>query len=84
MARSVAQDSIPLFNVVGAAYVAERHAGDHNPFVAYPPARRAGTSFAASWVVLVTLVAAISICAGEVSVLANVGLSNDIPAIAIE
>jgi hypothetical protein len=82
MSRSQERDPTRFFSVVGAAYVAERHCETVRPYVADPPARKA--DIAISWAVLVTLIAAISIFAGEVSVLASAGLTGGVVATVIE
>ena len=82
MSHSQERDPTRFFSVVGAPYVAERHGECVNPYVDDPPARRA--EIAASWAVLATLIAAISIFAGEVSVLTGAGLSGDVVATVID
>ena len=82
MSRSQERDPTRFFSVVGAPYVAERHGEPVHLYVADPPVRKA--DIAISWVVLVTLIAAISIFAGEVSVLASAGLNGGAVATVIE
>jgi hypothetical protein len=82
MSRSQERDPTRFFSVVGAPYVAESHGETVHPYVADPPARKADT--AVSCVVPVTLIAAISIFAGEVSVLASAGLTGGAVATVIE
>ena len=82
MSYSQERDPTRFFSVAGAPYVAERHGETVNPYVDDPPARRA--DIAISWVVFATLIAAISIFAGEVSVLASAGLTGDVVATVIE
>ena len=82
MSHSQERDPTRFFSVVGAPYVAERHGETVNAYVADSPARR--EDIAISWVVLATLIAAISIFAGEVSVLASAGLSGGVVAIVME
>jgi hypothetical protein len=82
MSYSQERDPTQFFSVVGAPYVAERHGETVNAHVADPPARRA--DIAILWVVLATLIAAISIFAGEISVLASAGLSGRVVAIVME
>jgi len=82
MSHSQDRDPTRFFSVVGAPYVAERHDETVNPYVADPHALRA--DIAISWAVLVTLIAAISIFAGEVSVLASAGLTGGAVATVIE
>jgi hypothetical protein len=84
MSRSLEKDPTKFFSVVGAAYVPERHADSHDRHVAPRSARTAETSFAVSLTVLFTLIAAISIFAGEISVLASVGLTNEVMAAVVE
>lgn len=82
MSRSQDRDPTRFFSVVGAPYVAERHGETVHSYVADPPAMKA--DIATSWVVLVILIAAISIFAGEVSVLASAGLTGGAVATVIE
>lgn len=90
MSRSLEKDPTRFFSVVGAAYVPERHAdsfdhsANHHRDAAPPRTRPAEIGLAASWVVLASLITGILIFAGEVSVLANVGLSRDFTATVIE
>jgi hypothetical protein len=82
MSRIPQRDPTRFFSVVGPAYVAERHGDPVNPFVADPPVRKG--DIVASWLVLGTLIAAILIFAGEITVFAGAGLSSGIVATAIE
>lgn len=82
MSRSQDRDPTRFFSVVGAPYVAESHGETVHPYVIDPPARKA--DIAISWVVLVTMIAAVSIFAGEVSVLASAGLTGSVVATVIE
>jgi hypothetical protein len=87
MSHSLEKDPTRFFTVVGAPYVAERHsdsvARNKRP-VAPIPARPAEPSLAASLMVLFTLIAAIAVFAGEISVLASVGLTNEVMAAVVE
>jgi hypothetical protein len=74
-------DPTRFFSVVGAPYVGERHIGDDHEAT---PAPNAEPSLAASWVVLISLLAGIVIFAGEISILSTVGLTTDVRAAAIQ
>jgi hypothetical protein len=76
-------DPTRYFSVVGAAYVPERHA-DSEDCSATAAVAGAEPSLAASWIVLIGLIAGISIFAGEVSILWNVGLTTDVKAAVIQ
>jgi hypothetical protein len=84
MSLSHAKDPTRFFAVVGAAYVPEHHAETHDRHGARPAAPPTEISLATSWAVLVTLIAAISIFAGEISVLASVGLTDRVMAAVFE
>jgi len=73
-----------FFTVVGAAYVPERHADTDSSKASCPAARPAEIDVSASSVVLLALIAGIAIFAGEVSILASVGLTTDVMAAVIE
>ena len=80
MSLSHAKDPTRFFSVVGAAYVPEHHAGNDDRQCARPME----IGLTTSWVVLVVLIAAISIFAGEISVLASVGLTDHVTAAVFE
>jgi hypothetical protein len=82
MSRSLDRDPTRFFSVVGAAYVSEHHAETTNPYVADPQVRKA--DFATSLAVLVTLITAISVFAGEISVRASAGLTQVVVATMVE
>lgn len=76
-------DPTRYFSVVGPAYVAERHAdSDHD--TARGVLAGAEPSLTTSWIVLIALLAGISVFAGEVSVLWNVGLTTDVMAAGLQ
>ena len=84
MSHSPEKDPTRFFTVVGAAYVPERHADSDDRYVAPMPARPAEPGLAISLMVLFTLIAAISVFAGEISVLASVGQTNEVMAAVVE
>ena len=77
-------DPTRYFSVVGSAYVAERHFDSDDNSAPCASVAGAEPSLTASWLVLIALLAGISVFAGEISVLANVGLTTDVMASAIQ
>jgi hypothetical protein len=82
MSRSQDRDPTRYFSVVGAAYVPEHHAEIVDAYVADPQVRNA--DFATSLAVLVSLIAAISVFAGEISVRARAGLTQVVVATVLQ
>jgi hypothetical protein len=76
-------DPTRYFSVVGAAYVPERHT-DSEDRSATAGVVGAEPSLAVSWLVLIGLIVGISVFAGEVSILWNVGLTTDVKAAVIQ